>query len=76
MERGMDRSVAPHTEMDLGLEAFKVLYKDIAVRAEKKTHTIKFNVLNLAKTTSLYQVGMRPCIWSRPRFSLKWSIKA
>ena len=47
---------------------FKVLYKDIAVRADKKTHTIKFNVLNLAKTTSLYQVGMQPCIWSRRRF--------
>lgn len=47
---------------------FKVLYKDIAVRADKKTHTIKFNVLNLAKTTSLYQVGMKPCIWSKRRF--------
>ena len=44
---------------------FKVLYKDIASRADKKTHKIKFNVLNLAKTTSLYQQGMKPWIWSK-----------
>jgi hypothetical protein len=47
---------------------FKVEYKDIAVRADKKSHNVKFNVLNLAKTTSLYQVGMKPCIWSRRKF--------
>jgi hypothetical protein len=44
---------------------FKVSYKDIVVHADKKVHKIKFNVLNLAKTTSLYQQGMKPCIWSR-----------
>ena len=33
---------------------FKVTYKDIASRAEKKTHKIKLNIMNLAKTTSLY----------------------
>lgn len=44
---------------------FKVLYKDVALRADKKSHVIKFNILNLAKTTSLYEVGMKPCIWSK-----------
>lgn len=29
---------------------FKVVYKDIALRADKKVHKIKFNILNLAKT--------------------------
>lgn len=46
---------------------FKVLYKDVALRADKKSHIIKFNILNLAKTTSLYEVGMKPCIWSKKR---------
>lgn len=36
--------------------------------AEKKTHRIKFSILNLAKTTSLYQEGMKPCIWSKRKF--------
>ena len=27
---------------------FKVLYKDVALRADKKSHVIKFNILNLA----------------------------
>jgi cytosolic carboxypeptidase protein 2/3 len=44
---------------------FKVIYKDIALRADKKSHKIKFSILNLAKTSSLYQVGMKPCIWSK-----------
>ena len=44
---------------------FKVIYKDIALRADKKSQKIKFSILNLAKTTSLYQVGMKPCIWSK-----------
>lgn len=47
---------------------FKVCYFDIASRAEKKTHSIRFNILNLAKTTSLYQVGMKPCIWSKRKY--------
>jgi len=46
---------------------FKVVYKDVALHAEKKTHRVKFNMLNLAKTTSLYQLGMKPCIWSKRR---------
>ena len=46
---------------------FKVIYKDIRLLAEKITHKIKFNVLNLAKTTSLYQVGMKPLIYSKSR---------
>jgi cytosolic carboxypeptidase protein 2/3 len=46
---------------------FKVIYKDIALRAEKKTHKIKFNFLNLAKTSSLYQDGMLPCVWSKKK---------
>ena len=46
---------------------FKVLYKDVALRADKKSHIIKFNILNLAKTSSLYEVGMKPCIWSKKR---------
>lgn len=46
---------------------FKVIYKDIPLAPEKKTHKIKFNVLNLAKTASLYQEGMMPCIWSKKR---------
>ena len=46
---------------------FKVKYKDITIHADKKVHRIKFNILNLAKTTSLYQQGMKPCIWSRRR---------
>ena len=46
---------------------FKVLYKDVALRVDKKSHIIKFNILNLAKTTSLYEVGMKPCIWSKRR---------
>ena len=33
---------------------FKVVYRDIAIHADKKVHKIKFNVLNLAKTASLY----------------------
>lgn len=47
---------------------FKVVYKDIPLAADKKVHKIKFNILNLAKTSSLYQVGMMPCVWSRRRF--------
>ena len=47
---------------------FKVVYKDIALRADKKTQKIKLSILNLAKTTSLYQVGMKPCIWSKRKF--------
>ena len=46
---------------------FKVIYKDIVSRADKKAHRIRFNILNLAKTSSLYQVGMKPCIWSKKR---------
>ena len=46
---------------------FKVIYKDVALHADKKVHRIKFNILNLAKTTSLYQIGMKPCIWSKRR---------
>jgi hypothetical protein len=46
---------------------FKVLYKDVPLRADKKFRIIKFNILNLAKTTSLYEVGMKPCIWSKKR---------
>ena len=48
---------------------FKVIYKDIAVAPEKKSHKIKFNILNLAKTSSLYQDGMMPCIWSSKKHS-------
>lgn len=44
---------------------FKVVYKDIALHADKKNHRVKFNMLNLAKTSSLYQLGMKPCIWSK-----------
>lgn len=33
---------------------FKIVYKDVPLRAEKKVHRIKFNILNLAKTESLY----------------------
>jgi hypothetical protein len=44
---------------------FKVLYKDVPLRADKKFRIIKFNILNLAKTTSLYEVGMKPFIWSK-----------
>jgi hypothetical protein len=47
---------------------FKVIYQDIALHSDKKVQRIKFNILNLAKTTSLYQVGMKPCIWSRRKF--------
>jgi predicted adenine nucleotide alpha hydrolase (AANH) superfamily ATPase len=46
---------------------FKIVYKDIALHADKKTHKIKFNILNLAKTSSLYQQGMKPCIFSKKR---------
>ena len=46
---------------------FKVVYRDIALHADKKSHRVKFNILNLAKTSSLYQVGMKPCIWSKKR---------
>jgi cytosolic carboxypeptidase protein 2/3 len=46
---------------------FKVAYRKIPVRAEKKTHKIRFNILNLAKTASLYQEGMKPCIWSKKK---------
>ena len=46
---------------------FKVIYKDVALPPHRKTHKIQFNMLNLAKTTSLYQVGMKPCIWSKRR---------
>lgn len=46
---------------------FKVIYRDVALHADKKVHRVKFNILNLAKTTSLYQVGMKPCIWSKRR---------
>ena len=44
---------------------FKVIYKDVPLRAEKTKHRIKFNILNLAKTASLYEQGMRPCVWSK-----------
>ena len=44
---------------------FKVIHKDITLHAEKKSHKVKFNVLNLGKTSSLYQTGMKPCIWSK-----------
>jgi hypothetical protein len=44
-----------------------VIYKDVALHADKKVHRVKFNILNLAKTTSLYQIGMKPCIWSKRR---------
>ena len=44
---------------------FKVVHKDIPLPPDRKAHRVKFNILNLAKTTSLYQVGMKPCIWSR-----------
>jgi hypothetical protein len=47
---------------------FKVIYKDIEVHRDRKVHRIKFNILNLAKTSSLYQVGMKPCIWSKKKF--------
>ena len=47
---------------------FKVGYKGIEVHRDRKVHRIKFNILNLAKTTSLYQVGMKPCIWSKRKF--------
>lgn len=47
---------------------FKVVYRDIPLAPEKKTHKIKFNILNLAKTTSLYQEGMKPCIWSKRKY--------
>ena len=47
---------------------FKVVYKDIPLAPEKKTHKVKFNVLNLAKTSSLYQEGMKVAIWSKRRF--------
>jgi len=30
------------------------IYKDISLNSEKKEHKIKFNILNLAKTSSLY----------------------
>ena len=33
---------------------FKVVYKDVPQLPEKRTHKIRFNILNLAKTFSLY----------------------
>jgi hypothetical protein len=47
---------------------FKVIYKDISLGPEKKVHKIKFNILNLGKTSSLYQEGMIPCIWSKRKY--------
>lgn len=47
---------------------FKVMHQDIVLAADKKAHRVKFNILNLAKTSSLYQTGMKPCIWSRNKF--------
>jgi len=44
---------------------FKVAYKDVPSRADKKKHQIRFNIMNLAKTASLYQQGMKPMIWSK-----------
>ena len=44
---------------------FKVIYKDVPLRAEKKTHRVRFNVMNLAKTASLYEHGMKPWAWSK-----------
>jgi hypothetical protein len=44
---------------------FKVIHQDIVLHADRKVHKVKFNVLNLGKTTSLYQTGMKPCIWSK-----------
>ena len=44
---------------------FKVLYKDIASRTDKILTKLSLNVLNLSKTTSLYQQGMKPWIWSK-----------
>jgi cytosolic carboxypeptidase protein 2/3 len=46
---------------------FKVQYKDVPLRAEKTTHRVRFNVMNLAKTASLYADGMQPCVWSKSR---------
>jgi cytosolic carboxypeptidase protein 2/3 len=56
-----------HTRGNTQWYYFKVIYRDVALLAEKRTHRIKFNVLNLAKTSSLYQVGMKPVVWSRRR---------
>ena len=47
---------------------FKVVYRNIPLAPDKKTHRIKFNILNLAKTTSLQQDGTKPCIWSKRKF--------
>ena len=45
---------------------FKVVYKGIPQREDSsKNHRIKFNIVNLAKTASLYERGMQPCIWSK-----------
>jgi cytosolic carboxypeptidase protein 2/3 len=52
---------------------FKVAYRDVKlpednVRARiQNQHRVKFNVMNLAKSASLYEQGMQPCIWSRRR---------
>ena len=59
-----DTSTKGHTQWYY----FKVAYRDIPLAPEKKTHRITFNILNLAKTTSLYQEGMQPCVWSKKRY--------
>lgn len=46
---------------------FKVIYRDVPLRAEKTTHRVRFNIMNLSKTASLYTEGMRPCVWSKSR---------
>ena len=37
------------------------------MREEKKIHPIKFNLLNLEKSQSLYENGMRILVWSKKR---------
>lgn len=42
---------------------FKVVYKS------EKTAKIQFNILNLAKTYSLYKAGMKPVVFSTKKFA-------
>lgn len=46
---------------------FKVVYKDIPMVPEAERHRVRFNILNLSKTASLYSDGMKPCIFSKRR---------
>lgn len=46
---------------------FKVVYKDVALLPEVKNHRVKFKIMNLTKSASLYSDGMKPCVWSKNR---------